>query len=50
MYPVVRVTCRKGLDVDEITIDASASWTPVDKPLDMKDEEGTQLACVPLCC
>jgi len=34
------VIYRKHLDVDEITIDASASWTPVDKPQDMKDEEG----------
>ena len=34
------LTCRKGMDVDEITIDASASWTPVDKPQDLKDEEG----------
>ena len=37
MYPLTR---RKGLDVDEITIDASANWTAVDKPLDLKDEEG----------
>ena len=36
-YPLTR---RKGLDVDEITIDASANWTAVDKPQDLKDEEG----------
>lgn len=28
------------MDVDEITIDASANWTAVDKPQDLKDEEG----------
>ena len=33
--------CRKGLDVDEVTIDPSANWVPVEKPKDMKDEDGT---------
>ena len=32
--------CSKNMDVDEVTIDASANWTPVEKPLDSKDEEG----------
>ena len=33
-------THRKGSDVDEITIDPSANWTPVDKPKDSgKDDE-----------
>ena len=32
-------TYSKGSDVDEITIDPSANWTPVDKPKDSKDDE-----------
>ena len=33
-------THRKGSDVDEITIDPSANWTPVDKPKETgKDDE-----------
>ena len=36
----LRPTHRKGSDVDEITIDPSANWTPVDKPKDSgKDDE-----------
>ena len=30
--------CSKGMDVDEVTIDPAASWKPVDKPKDSKDE------------
>ena len=44
MIPIVILhvcpTHRKGSDVDEITIDPSANWTPVDKPKDSgKDDE-----------
>ena len=28
------------MDVDEVTIDAAANWTAVEKPLESKDEEG----------
>ena len=37
---ILHPTHRKGSDVDEITIDPSANWTPVDKPKDSgKDDE-----------
>ncbi len=32
--------CSKNLDVDEVTVDANANWTAVDKPVDSKDDEG----------
>jgi len=38
VYSHAYITYRKHLDVDEITIDASASWTPVDKHRDTKDD------------
>ena len=31
------------MDVDEVTIDPSVNWQPVDKPKDIKDEEGMGL-------
>ena len=37
---ILHLAHRKGSDVDEITIDPSANWTPVDKPKDSgKDDE-----------
>ena len=38
---IIFFLCSKNMDVDEVTIDATANWTPVEKPLDSKDEEGT---------
>ena len=32
--------CSKNLDVDEVTVDANANWTAVEKPMDSKDDEG----------
>ncbi len=29
------------MDVDEVSIDPSVNWQPVEKPKDLKDEEGT---------
>ena len=31
---------RRELDVDEVMVDASAEWKPVEKPPDIKDEDG----------
>ena len=31
---------RRDLDVDEVMVDAAAEWKPVDKPPDIKDEDG----------
>ena len=39
MSTLNRYNHRKGGDVDEITIDPSANWSPVDKPKDSKDDE-----------
>ena len=39
-YRFLSPSHRRGSDVDEITIDPSANWTPVDKPKDSgKDDE-----------
>ena len=27
------------MDIDEVTIDPSANWNPVEKPKDIKDED-----------
>ena len=34
------VSCRRDLDVDEVMVDAAAEWKPVEKPPDVKDEDG----------
>ena len=34
------VCCRRDLDVDEVMVDAAAEWKPVEKPPDVKDEDG----------
>ena len=39
---------RKGMDVDEVTIDLSAEWLPVEKPKDSRDDEGV-CVCVCVC-
>ena len=32
---------RRGLDVDEVLVDAAADWKPIEKSPDVKDEDGT---------
>ena len=36
------------MDVDEVTIDLSAEWLPVEKPKDSRDDEGV-CVCVCVC-
>ena len=31
---------RRGLDVEDVMVDATADWKPVEKPPNIKDEEG----------
>ncbi len=38
--PCPPLPCSKNLDVDEVTVDANANWTAVEKPMDSKDDEG----------
>lgn len=37
---------RRGLDVDEVMVDAAADWKPVDKPPEAKDDDGNTCTCV----
>ena len=43
--------CRRGLDVDEVMVDAAADWKPVDKPPEAKDEDGNIVLnmCLSMC-
>lgn len=40
-YCCVVYVYRRDLDVDEVMVDAAAEWKPVEKPPDIKDEDGT---------
>ena len=39
-YVTLCLICRRGLDVDEVLVDAAADWKPVEKSPDLKDEDG----------